>query len=48
MGIEVERWSVGASTMDQVYLDAARLLTQVAPLIFADNVFALMCGTLRS
>ena len=31
--------------MNQVYLDAARLLTQVAPLVFADNVFALKGGT---
>ena len=31
--------------MNQVYLDTARLLTQVAPLVFADNVFALKGGT---
>ena len=31
--------------MNQVYLDSARLLTQVAPLVFADNVFALKGGT---
>ena len=31
--------------MNQVYLDTARLLTQVAPLVFADNVFALKRGT---
>jgi hypothetical protein len=31
--------------LNQVYLDTARLLTQVAPLVFADNVFALKGGT---
>ena len=31
--------------MNQVSLDTARLLTQVAPLVFADNIFALKGGT---
>ena len=31
--------------MNQVYLDTARLMLQVAPLVFADNVFALKGGT---
>lgn len=31
--------------MNQVYLDTARLLTQVAPLVLADNLFALKGGT---
>ena len=31
--------------MNQLYLDTARLLTQVAPLVFADNLFALKGGT---
>ena len=31
--------------MNQVHLDTARLLTQVAPLVFADNIFALKGGT---
>ena len=31
--------------MNPVYLDTARLLTQVAPLVFADNTFALKGGT---
>ncbi|MBI3916432.1 MAG: nucleotidyl transferase AbiEii/AbiGii toxin family protein [Betaproteobacteria bacterium] len=31
--------------MNQAYLDTARLLTQVAPLVFADNIFALKGGT---
>jgi predicted nucleotidyltransferase component of viral defense system len=31
--------------MNQIYLETARLLTQVAPLVFADKVFALKGGT---
>lgn len=31
--------------MNQAHLDTARLLTQVAPLVFADNIFALKGGT---
>jgi predicted nucleotidyltransferase component of viral defense system len=31
--------------MNQIYLDTAKLLTQVAPLAFADGVFALKGGT---
>jgi predicted nucleotidyltransferase component of viral defense system len=31
--------------MNQIYLDTARLLTQVAPVVFADGVFALKGGT---
>lgn len=31
--------------MNQVYIDTARLLTQVAPLVFADKVFALKGGS---
>jgi len=44
MDIEVQRRLVGAQ-VNQVYLDTARLLTQVAPLVFADGVFALKGGT---
>ena len=35
----------GPQGLNQVYLDTARLLTQVAPLVFPDNVFALKGGT---
>lgn len=45
MDIEIERRFVGAQAVNQVYVDTARLLTQVAPLVFADNVFALKGGT---
>src|SRR5579884_2749420 len=31
--------------MNQIYLDTARLLIQVAPLVFTDNSFALKGGT---
>ena len=31
--------------MNQIYLDTARLLTQVAPIVFQDGVFALKGGT---
>ena len=31
--------------MNQTYLDTARLVTQVAPLVFVDNTFALKGGT---
>jgi hypothetical protein len=31
--------------MNQVYLDTARLMTQAAPLVFADGIFALKGGT---
>jgi Nucleotidyl transferase AbiEii toxin, Type IV TA system len=31
--------------MNQLYLDTARLLTQVAPLVFDDDTFALKGGT---
>jgi hypothetical protein len=31
--------------MNRVYLDTARLLTQVAPLIFVNDTFALKGGT---
>ena len=31
--------------MNQIYLDTARLLTQVAPLVFMDDTFALQGGT---
>lgn len=31
--------------MNQVFLDTARLVIQIAPLVFADNVFALKGGT---
>ena len=31
--------------MNQTYLDTARLMTQAAPMVFADNLFALKGGT---
>jgi predicted nucleotidyltransferase component of viral defense system len=43
--IEVQGWVAGAQTVNQIYFDTARLMIQVAPLVFADNVFALKGGT---
>jgi predicted nucleotidyltransferase component of viral defense system len=45
LDLEVPRRFAGAKALNQVYLDTARLLTQVAPLVFADNIFALKGGT---
>jgi predicted nucleotidyltransferase component of viral defense system len=45
MDIEVQGWSAGAQAVNQVYLDTARLLTRVAPVVFADGLFALKGGT---
>src|SRR5712664_3977082 len=42
--IEVQGRPAGAQ-VNQVYIDTARLLIQVAPLVFADKVFALKGGT---
>jgi predicted nucleotidyltransferase component of viral defense system len=39
------RKAAGAQALNQTYLDTARLLTQVAPLVFADKLFALKGGT---
>jgi hypothetical protein len=43
--IEVEGRAAGAQAVNQLYLDTARLLTQVAPLVLADGIFALKGGT---
>ena len=45
MGIEVEGRFVGAQTLSPIYLETARLLTRIAPLVFAENIFALKGGT---
>ena len=45
MDIEVQGRVAGAQAVNQIYLDTARLLIQVAPLMFADNIFALKGGT---
>ena len=47
LGLPIRRWSFGAQGVNQVYLDTARLLTQVAPLVFVDKTFALK-GARRS
>jgi predicted nucleotidyltransferase component of viral defense system len=45
LDLEVPRRFAGAKALNQIYLDTARLLTQVAPLVFTDNIFALKGGT---
>ena len=45
LDLEVARRLAGAQALNQIYLDTARLLIQVAPLVFADNIFALKGGT---
>ena len=43
--LNTARRLAGAQALNQIYLDTARLLIQVAPLVFADNIFALKGGT---
>jgi hypothetical protein len=43
--IEIQGWVAGAQAVNQAYLDTARLMIQVAPLVFAESVFALKGGT---
>jgi predicted nucleotidyltransferase component of viral defense system len=45
LDLEVARRFAGVKALNQFYLDTARLLIQVAPLVFADNIFALKGGT---
>lgn len=45
MGVPLRRWPAGAEALNQIYLETARLLTQVAPLVLVDDAFALKGGT---
>ena len=45
MDIEIQGRLAGAQAVNQLCLDTARLLTQVAPFVFVDNIFALKGGT---
>jgi predicted nucleotidyltransferase component of viral defense system len=45
MGFALGKRHPGAQTMNQIYLDTARLMTRVAPLVFFDDTFALKGGT---
>ena len=45
MGIALGWRDSGIEAMNQVYLDSARLLTRVAPLVLTDGTFALRGGT---
>lgn len=45
MGVKGQGWATGAQAMNQVFLDTARLLVQVAPVVFESGLFALKGGT---
>jgi len=45
LGIALGQRAAGAQAMNPIYLDTARLLTQVAPFVFLDGTFALKGGT---
>lgn len=45
MGIALGRRATGAEAVNRVYLDSARLLTRVAPLVLGDGTLALKGGT---
>src|SRR6266850_6085594 len=45
LGLAVQRRTIGAQAVNQFYVDAARLLIQVAPVFFESGVFALKGGT---
>lgn len=45
LGISIQARPAGVEAVNQVYLDTACLLAQVASLVFADGIFALKGGT---
>ena len=45
MGVAVRGRVAGAQAVNAVYLQTARMMTQVAPLVFVDDTFALKGGT---
>lgn len=45
MGVANRRGAAGPEIVNDIYLKTARLLTQVAPFVFADETFALKGGT---
>jgi predicted nucleotidyltransferase component of viral defense system len=45
LGIEIQARLTRIEAVNPIYLDTARLLTRVAPLVFADGIFALKGGT---
>jgi predicted nucleotidyltransferase component of viral defense system len=45
LGVEVGGRAAGAQAVTPIYLETARLLTQVAPLVLVDDTFALKGGT---
>jgi predicted nucleotidyltransferase component of viral defense system len=45
VGGSIGRWIIGIETMNESYLATARLMAQIAPMIFFDDRFALKGGT---
>jgi predicted nucleotidyltransferase component of viral defense system len=45
LGIEIARWPAGVKTVNQTYIETARMMVQVAPLVFTDERLALKGGT---
>jgi hypothetical protein len=45
LGVPLGRWAPGAEATNRIYLDTARLLTRVAPLVLVDDTFVLKGGT---
>lgn len=45
MGFQIAQRSAGAETLNQTYVDTARMMVQVAPLVFTDDRLALKGGT---
>ena len=45
MGGTFSEWVAGAQAVNAVYLQTAKMMAQVAPLVFADDTFALKGGT---
>ena len=45
LGVALGRRAPSVEAVNQVYLDIARLLTRVAPLVLVDDTFALKGGT---
>ena len=45
LDLALKRWTAGAKTVNRIYLETARLLTQLAPVVFQDGKFVPKGGT---
>ena len=45
MGFKIARWLAGSQALNQTYIETARMMLQVAPLVFTDDRLALKGGT---